>query len=278
MNLLNYYAYSKINLGLQVLNLRNDGYHNINTVFYLLNLHDQIDFCESDRIEIETSPDLNIPLEENLIYKAGKTFFDSFRVNGGFKAMVKKNIPSGGGLGGGSSDAATTVIALNRMYGTAGAYSSLLHIVNQVGSDCAFFLSGARAAKGTGRGEILKLLPYDLVCKIAIVNPGIHVSTPQAYKLLNRTEGEIKEINFAAIYEKYHLKPSKFKDKITNDFEEPVFAMHPEIRKVKEKLYEIGADFALMSGSGSTVFGLFTSDIELHELKSEFPDYFCYIS
>jgi 4-diphosphocytidyl-2-C-methyl-D-erythritol kinase len=278
MNVLNYFAFSKINLGLQVQNLREDGYHNINTVFYLINLSDEIIFKESDIIKIETIPDLGIHFEDNLIYKAGKIFLKTYNISGGFEAIVKKNIPSGGGLGGGSSDAATTVIALNRMYKTEAPYSILLEIVNKVGSDCAFFVSGSRMAKATSRGEKLKYLHAPLSCNIAIVNPGIHVSTPLAYKLLNRTNEAVEEIDFVSILEQYHNKPLNFRERITNDFEDVVFDLHPEIRNIKEKLYSIGADFALMSGSGSTVFGLFTRDIDILELQAEFPNYFCHIS
>ncbi len=278
MNLIKYLAYSKINLGLQVLNLRDDGYHNINTVFYLINLYDEINFYKSDAIEIETLPDLNIPIEKNLIYKAGKAFFDSYKIRGGFKAVVSKNIPSGSGLGGGSSDAATTVIALNRMYGTDGAYSNLLEIANTVGSDCAFFLSEERMAKAYGRGEILEPLHYKISCRVAVINPGINISTPEAYKLLGRSNKKYEEIDFVPIIEKYHSKPSHFKGKITNDFEDVLFDMHPAIGNIKDKLYSIGAEFALMTGSGSTVFGLFTRDIDLNELQSEFPNYFCHLT
>lgn len=278
MNLIKKLAYSKINLGLQVLNLRDDGYHNINTVFYLINLYDEIDFYKSDVIEIETSPDLNIPIEKNLVYKAGKAFLDSYKIRGGFKAAVSKNIPSGGGLGGGSSDAATTIIALNNMYGIDGAYSNLLEIANSVGSDCAFFLSGERMAKAYGRGEIIEPIHHNLNCNIAVINTGLNISTPEAYKLLLRSKNNYDEIDFVSIIEKYHSEPSHFKGKITNDFEDVVFDMHPSIGKIKDKLYEIGADFALMSGSGSTVFGLFTRDIELNELQSAFPKYFCFLS
>ena len=278
MNVLNYYAFSKINLGLQVLNRREDGYHNINTVFYLINLFDEISFSQSDIIKVETIPDLGISLEENLIYKAGKLFLKTFRISGGFEAVVKKNIPSGGGLGGGSSDAATTIIALNRLYNIDAVYANLHEIVIQVGSDCAFFLSGSRMAKATGRGEKIKYLHSPLKCNIAIVNPGIHVSTPLAYKLLNRTKEVPEEIDFVSIIEQHHDSPVNFRGKITNDFEDVAFEMHPEIRNIKEKLYSIGADFALMSGSGSTVFGLFTRDIDILELQAEFPNCFCHMS
>ncbi|MFA7626556.1 MAG: 4-(cytidine 5'-diphospho)-2-C-methyl-D-erythritol kinase [Candidatus Kapaibacterium sp.] len=278
MNLLNYYAYSKINLGLQVLNQREDGYHNINTVFCLINLYDEIDFFPSDKIEIITTPDLGIKQENNLIYKAGEIFFREFHVNGGFRAIIKKNIPTGSGLGGGSSDASTTVIALNRMYKTAGAFNSLKRIVNQVGSDCTFFLSGYRLAAATGRGEILRCMHTQLSFNIIIVNPGIPISTAQTYRLLNRGTEPIEEVDFTSIINDFANEPAKYNGKIFNDFEEHIFRQHPEIENIKNKLYQIGADFALMSGSGSTVFGLFKKDITLEELNEHFPNYFCHIS
>ncbi len=130
----------------------------------------------------------------------------------------------------------------------------------------------------SSQGEKIKYLHSPLKCNIAIVNPGIHVSTPLAYKLLNRTNETVEEIDFVSILEQYHDTPINFRGKITNDFEDVAFDMHSEIRLIKEKLYSIGADFALMSGSGSTVFGLFIRDIDILELQAEFPNYFCHIS
>ncbi|MBX3045239.1 MAG: 4-(cytidine 5'-diphospho)-2-C-methyl-D-erythritol kinase [Candidatus Kapabacteria bacterium] len=278
MNVLNYYAYSKINLGLQVLNLRKDGYHNINTVFYLINLYDELTFSKSDTIEIITEPELNIPIEENLIYKAGKLFLKEFHVKGGFRVDVKKNIPLGGGLGGGSSDATTTIIALNRLYDVAASYHNLQKVTNMIGSDCGFFLSGARLAKGWGRGENIKVIHAPILTNVAIVNPGLHISTPEAYSMLNRNSRYMVDIDYEKFIEEYHHEPSRFKDFLTNDFEDVIFEKYPEIKLIKERLYEMGADFALMSGSGSTVFGLFDTEIKINDLQKEFPDYFCYVS
>lgn len=278
MNQHSYFAYSKINLGLQVLNLREDGYHNINTVFYLINLYDKIDFSLNDKIEIHTSPDSGIVLEENLIYKAAKLFFETTGVEGGVRVDLTKNIPIGAGLGGGSSDAVTTIIALNRLYKTGCTHNTMRDIANKIGSDCAFFLCGSKTAAGSGRGEILSWLQKRLDCSVAIVNPGIHISTPLAYKKLGRTAEKIEQISFSHIIANDKISISDYKDKIFNDFESVVFDMHPEIAKIKEELYKIGADFALMSGSGSTVFGLFTKAIELDELQAHFPKYFCHIT
>jgi len=278
MNLLKYFAYSKINFGLQVLNKRLDGFHNINTVFYLINLYDEIEFSESDTIEIISEPEFNIPIEDNLIYKAGKLFLESNKISKGFKAVIKKKIPTGGGLGGGSSDAAFTLIALNRLFNTGLLYNELIFLASKIGSDCAFFIYGHRAALGKLKGEFLSSISFLLNYKIAIVNPGIHISTPLAYKLLNRDEKTIQEIDFKEIIKNYKNNPQYFRDKIFNDFEDVIFPLNPEIENIKNKLYAIGAEFALMSGSGSTVFGIFPNEFTYNELKSNFPDYFCFIS
>jgi 4-diphosphocytidyl-2-C-methyl-D-erythritol kinase len=278
MNLLKYFAYSKINFGLQVLNKRLDGFHNINTVFYLINLYDEMEFSESDTIEIISKPEFNIPTEDNLIYKAGKLFLESNKIKKGFKVEVKKNIPSGGGLGGGSSDAAFTLIALNRLFDTGLSHNVLVHLASKIGSDCAFFINGHRSAIGKSRGELLTNISFLLNYKIAIVNPGIHISTPLAYKLLNRDEKPIQELDFKEILKNNQDNPIYFRDKIFNDFEDVIFPLNPEIENIKNKLYALGAEFALMSGSGSTVFGIFPEEFTYKELKSHFPDYFCFIS
>lgn len=278
MNLLKYFAYSKINFGLQVLNRRIDGYHNINTVFYLINLFDEIEFSESETINIITIPEMNIPIEDNLVYKAGKLFLEENNIKSGFNAVLKKNIPAGSGLGGGSSNAAYTLIALNRLYNTQLSHFELTKLAAQIGSDCVFFLHGHRAALGKGRGEIITNINFLLNYKIAIVNPGINISTPVAYKMLNRDEKEIPEIDFRNLLKLHQNNPKSFRNIIINDFEDVLFEMHPEIKGVKNKLYDIGAEFALMSGSGSTVFGIFPEEFTNNELKKHFPDYFCFIS
>jgi 4-diphosphocytidyl-2-C-methyl-D-erythritol kinase len=278
MKVLKYSTYSKINLGLQVLNLRSDGYHNINTVFLLIKLFDSLEISISDKIEIITSPELNIPLVENLIYKAGKIFLEKYNINSGFKVKIQKNIPTGGGLGGGSSNAVTTIIALNELFKLSVPISELMPLVSKIGSDCPFFLLNKRVAVGRGKGEILEGIDFEPNFKIALINPGIHISTPTAYKMLGRNSDEINEINFTDILLKYSNEPDKFKNLIINDFENVVFQLYPEIAEIKEKLYEIGADFALMSGSGSTVFGIFRNDIDLEFLQRLFPKYFCYIT
>ncbi|GAB1371607.1 4-(cytidine 5'-diphospho)-2-C-methyl-D-erythritol kinase [Candidatus Kapaibacterium sp.] len=276
MNITKYFAYSKINLGLQVLNKRNDGYHNINTVFYRINLCDEMEFSMSEDIIIEADIPLEIPQKENLIYKAGKLVLDYKNIQTGFKVVVNKRIPVGAGLGGGSSDAATTIIALNDLYDMKLSPNEIIQLASIIGSDCAFFAAGCQSALGTGRGDIITPFDFILNNNIVLVNPGIHVSTPFAYKSLERGFEETSAYDFKQTLEKFNT--SLFKDYLINDFEPTIFKLYPEIADIKTKLYYLGADFALMSGSGSTVFALFPKLIETKELNKMFPNFFMYNS
>lgn len=267
-------ANAKINIGLEVLNKRGDNFHNINTIFYSLsNLYDEIIFekNDSDVINITSNvPDLNS--SDNLIAKAIKKIERKKNKKFGLNIELKKNIPMGAGLGGGSSDAATTIIAVDQIYELGLSYNEKLILAQAVGSDVPFFLQGG-AALGRSRGETLTYFNYDVPFKKVIVFPDIHVSTPNAYKKLNRDFTPRKMVDFVAILEKTKDNPSLFKSMIKNDFEKPIFEDYPEIKEIKLKLYEEGAVFSQMSGSGSSVFAFFENDIDLKSIKNVFSKY-----
>jgi 4-diphosphocytidyl-2-C-methyl-D-erythritol kinase len=277
MNLVRKLSFAKINLGLQVLNKRSDGYHNINTVFYPIKLADLITFKQlpDKTCTITCNVDLKIPVEENLIYKSYEKYVKHNPINFGIEVNLEKLIPFGGGLGGGSSNAANTLLALNDLSENKLNYGELLIIAQTIGSDVPYFLNYG-AAIGKSRGENLHYFSYSLPYKMVIVNPNIHVSTPLAYKMLQRDSKEVKEINFPVVLAKALQNPSLLKEHITNDFESVVFKEHKEIKDIKEKLYELGAVFALMSGSGSTVFGLFNDYYDKEKIESTFNNYFVY--
>lgn len=189
----------------------------------------------------------------NLILKAvkllEKIYSKSFIVN----IHLEKNIPIGAGLGGGSSDAAAVLISLNEMFQLGIKHDQMIDYALQLGSDVPFFIK-AKPAIGTSRGEVLKQIDFEINYPILIVNPGIHISTKEAFQniipktsLYNYFSNEINELkNWDLIQEK-----------ITNDFENFVFENYPEIKNIKEMMYKNGALFSLMSGSGSTVYGVF---------------------
>ncbi|MFN3195087.1 MAG: 4-(cytidine 5'-diphospho)-2-C-methyl-D-erythritol kinase [Chlorobiota bacterium] len=267
-------ANAKINIGLEVLNKRGDNFHNINTIFYTLSdLYDEIIFekNDSDVINITSNvPELNS--SDNLIAKAIKKIERKKNKKFGLNIELKKNIPMGAGLGGGSSDAATTINAVDQIYELGLSYNEKLILAQSVGSDVPFFLQGG-AALGRSRGETLTFFNYEVPFKIIVVFPDIHVSTPNAYKKLDRDFTPRKMVDYVAILEKAKENPSLFKSMIKNDFEKPIFEDYPEINEIKNKLYEHGAIFSQMSGSGSSVYAFFENNVELSSLQNIFPNY-----
>jgi len=272
---------AKINLGLQVLNKRIDGFHNINTIFSRISLCDEIIFEENETIIIDIISDdnenksneiLKIPLEQNLIYKAATKLQQRTKTNKGVKITLKKSIPMGGGLGGGSSNAAATLFALTKLWDIVPSTKDILIIAQTLGSDVPYFLQEGMAVAGS-RGEKLNYFKIKLPYQILIVNPNIHISTPWAYSELNRDEKLIKAVNYKNIIFRALDNTSLFKEYIKNDFEKIVFNKYPAIKEIKRDLYKLGADFALMSGSGSTVFALFNSPEKINLAKKEFDHY-----
>lgn len=267
-------ANAKINLGLQVLNKRADNYHNINTIFYPLRLHDKLEFYQNNEFIIQDNLNNKIKIEENLIYKVWKIFFNNFNISP-IKVILSKNIPIGAGLGGGSSNAAKTALAINEMFDLKLSYSELSDICSQIGSDVNFFLNGFLLAEGKCKGDKLEYFKINKRFRIILVNPGIHISTPWAYNQLNIIDQNFKEVNFKEIILNENIE--NFKKYIFNDFENVIFKHYPEIEKIKNKLYQFGASFALMSGSGSTVFGIFNNDCDIKSISEHFGEYFVHL-
>ncbi len=269
-------ANAKINLGLQVLQKRIDGYHNINTVFAKINLSDFLEFIPAKITKIKIEPDFPIKIDDNLIYKAISIFNSYFQTNYHFDVKLIKNIPTGAGLGGGSSDAASTLLFLNEYSNFRVTDKELNDLALQLGSDVPFFLNTG-IAKATGRGEILTYYDVLLPFKVLVINPRIHISTPLAYKALNRSNLEGESINFIEILNK-SITDTLSLNLLVNDFEEFAFKEYPVIAEIKKKLYESGAVFALMSGSGSSIFGLFNDEKEAQIAKEKFSNYFTFLA
>lgn len=249
-------APAKINIGLYVTGKRQDGYHNIETIFYPIKLYDSISIEDSDSFNFTTSVESLEIDSGNLIVKA-KNLLEEYsgeRIN--CKITLEKNIPIGGGLGGGSSDAASVLNGLNDFANLNLSKHEISDLALRLGSDVPFFLN-PKPVFAEGRGEIMHQLPVNIELPILVINPGIHISTTWAYsKILPKTSGfnlrEIKSLDT------YHLK--FLNGKIENDFENIVFEKYPQIKEIKLLHYKMGAIFSLMSGSGSTVFGIYPNE------------------
>lgn len=263
-----YFSPAKINIGLHIISKREDGYHNIETIFYPIKLFDQLIFSKSNKFEIVCS-EPSIPVDEkNLIYKAKNILSDYVQQDFHIKVELKKTIPAFAGLGGGSSNAAITLIALNEIFDLKLNQRELLELSLKVGSDVPFFLLKS-PAYAEGRGEILKPLPeFNLNYKILLIIPQIKISTAWAYSNFRQTT---KQVELSVIKNSSDFE--NLKDKITNDFEAIVFPFYPELSEIKNKLIELGASFALMSGSGSSIYGLFEQDFDLKQISTHFKQY-----
>lgn len=262
----------KINIGLQILSKRADGYHNLQTVFYPVALKDVLEIIEltgsSTQVEFSSSGLLIDAMpENNLCVKAARLLQKDFSQIPSLKIHLHKNIPMGAGLGGGSADAAFILLMINEKFGLNLSTEQLISYALQLGSDCPFFIIN-QPSIATGRGEIMEPVQLDLSSyKILLVNPGIHVNTGTAFSnlLLPGTKYDLEQM--------VNAPPESWKDHITNDFERTVFLLHPEIAAIKEELYNHSAVYASMSGSGSTVYGIFPRE---KQPDINFPEhYFC---
>jgi 4-diphosphocytidyl-2-C-methyl-D-erythritol kinase len=246
---------AKINLGLRITAKRNDGYHNIETIFYPVGLYDALEFVvssEKQKKDIFTVTGLEtggLP-EDNLVIKGVHLLRKNFPVPF-LKIHLHKAIPAGAGLGGGSSDAAAIIRCINHFFNLSIDNDKLIALALEIGSDCPFFLENVPSI-ARGRGEILEPVDYFLSgYYILLINPGIGISTKEAYH--NCKPGQpltdLKKLISFPIEE--------WKNLIINDFEKIVFKTYPMIENIKKILYESGAIYSSMSGSGSTVYGIF---------------------
>lgn len=250
-------SFAKINLHLEVLGKRGGGYHDICTVFQTVSLHDKLIFTACDEVRLSCS-DPRIPTDGgNLIVKAAAILKDRKRIDAGALINLEKRIPSPGGLGGGSSNAAATLIGLVKLWGIEIKFEELLEIAGELGSDVPFFFYGGTAI-GKGRGtEITRMEDFDERF-LLIVTPNVAVSTKEAFAGLNlTTEGAESILNNCRFDgESFDLLYATMR----NDFETTVFAAYPEIGIVKQALLDLGARQAMMSGSGASVFGIFDKE------------------
>lgn len=254
----------KINLGLKITGKRADGYHNIATVFFPVPFNDVIEIIDSkehsDEIEF-TQSGISIvgDQKDNLCIKAWQLLKNDFPKLPSVKLHLHKAIPMGAGLGGGSADGAATLLLLNQKYLLNISETQLLSYALQLGSDCPFFIIN-KPCLGSGRGELLQPISLNLKgYQLVVVNPGIHVNTGWAFSQLNLDANTVND-NALTIESLSNIilgDMVNWKDELKNDFEQSVFEKFPAIEVIKNTLYEKGAVYASMSGSGSTVFGIF---------------------
>jgi len=265
---------SKINIGLNIVSKREDGYHNLETIFYPIQLHDVIKFRKSNKINFSSNSDLLNSEKENLILKAINILEKRTNKKLNVEIYLDKKIPIGAGLGGGSSNAAFTLKTINELFELNISNEELRKLALTLGSDVPLFLFDL-PAYAESRGEKLKKLNFKIRDYILIVNPNIHISTRWAFsKILPKTPKH----SLSEIIEKYPEDYSIWKELIKNDFEPIVLNEYSEIRKLKESLIELGSEFCLMTGSGSTFFAIFKETKLLNEAKEylERKGYFVY--
>jgi len=264
---------AKINLGLKVLDKRDDGFHNIETILYPVELYDILEILPSEGEETSfTSSGLEIPGENNnnLCLKAYHILSTAFHLPP-VKIHLHKVIPIGAGLGGGSSDGAFTIKLLNELFSIGLSDQEMMNFSGQLGSDCAFFIRN-EPVYADDRGDRFKLVEIDLTdCKIKIVTPDLQINTAMAYRMLDEeiARGSVKGENGtgscnpgdktgAGTIQKIIRKPiHEWRIQLVNDFEIPIFKAYPMIEAIKKKFYEEGAVYASMSGSGSSVYAIF---------------------
>lgn len=272
-------AFAKLNLFLEVTRRRPDGYHELATLFARIGVRDELSFNKAEpgiRLLVKGGPrGLGRP-EDNIVFKAAVRFFEAFGLNPAVEIKLAKKIPVGAGLGGGSSDAAAALLGLARLYKLPRSASSrLMKIAAALGSDVPFFMLGAAMAEGRGRGEKLKAFkPAAGLPHIVLVYPGSPVYTKEVYGSLKlggpaeikkrladfrRLSGLLKKGGF----------PAESAGLLFNRLEDPVLPKHKAVNSARKKLAELGADAALMSGSGASVFGLCRSAAKAARIAAE---------
>lgn len=250
----------KINLGLQVLNKRQDGFHDLETVFYPIPLYDAVEIIQnqhSSSIDFsQTGIKVDVSSSDNLCVKAYHLLKTDFPHLPPVKLHLHKSIPMGAGLGGGSANGAFVLLLLNSKFGLQLSENQLIDYALRLGSDCPFFIRN-KPSIATGRGEKMEDIQLDLSpYRIVLVNPKVHINTGWAFKQIALTHKE------AALRDVISAPIESWKERLYNDFEIPVFKSFPEVAAIKSTLYDSGALYASMSGSGSTVYGIFPKSAE----------------
>ncbi len=266
---------SKINLGLRIVSKRDDGYHDLDTVFYPLPFYDALEVIRNGDESEAANPEIifnitGLPIEattDNLCLRAYQLLKSDFSNLPPVNMHLHKAIPIGAGLGGGSADAAFSLTLLNDKFQLGLTTDQLLQYALKLGSDCPFFIIN-KPCYATGRGELMQPVDIDLSSyKFVLINPGIHISTGKAFA------GAVPAIPVRSTREIISQPVHTWKDQLMNDFEKTIFPAFPEIEKIKNSLYEHGALYASMSGTGSSVYGIFEKN---RTLNVDVPSHYFY--
>jgi 4-diphosphocytidyl-2-C-methyl-D-erythritol kinase len=249
---------AKINIGLNVIEKRNDGYHNIESIFYPIEWCDTLEVMPhfgSGEIQLHFSGiPIQVKVESNLVYKAYTLLHEKHNLPS-VNAWLLKTLPMGAGIGGGSADGAYMLHLLNNLFALGLSKTELRSYAEQLGSDCPFFIEN-KPVFVSGKGENMKSIPLNLTAYyIAIVHPGVHVETKNAYSLIipHKSAGYLPDIVLTSPI-------AHWKNHLINDFEAPIFKLHPELAEIKKTLYKLGALYASMTGSGSAIYGIFDKE------------------
>ena len=269
-------APAKINWFLKVLGKRDDGYHDLISVMQCVSLYDELTFEHADTIELIS--DMDIPPMDNIVYRTASSLKKNTSYRKGAKITLIKNIPSGAGLGGGSSDAASTLLGLKRLWGLKLSNTDLHAIAAEIGADVPFFLDGP-CSLAERRGEKLSPLKIHSSAVLLLVKPSISVSTAEAYasfdsgkvKKLTKKPNDIKLLVQVFTRQAFNLYGNLF----DNDLEPVVAARYPVIREIKTQLLNSGAIISAMTGSGSAVYGLFRNREHAEKSADAMQSYWC---
>ncbi len=275
MQELNIKSPSKINIGLNIISKRDDGYHNLETIFYPLSLSDEILIIKSEKFHF-TSDDKSLQSDDNNLVTRAHRLTENFtneKLN--CKIILRKHIPIGAGLGGGSSNAAAILKGLNELFELRISKEKLKELALQLGSDVPLFLEQLPAF-AESRGEIIRPVKINFSGYVLIVNPGIHISTKWAFtKIAPKTPDKSLKV----LIKKNTIDFNDLIRYASNDFENVVFKEFPQIKEIKERFLQFGSCLSLMTGTGSTVFGFFEDEESVYQAELFFKckNYFTYL-
>lgn len=258
------YPNCKINIGLSVVSKRADGYHNLESVFYPVPLCDELEISKSESFSfLQDGNTLDCDYDNNLCIKAYRLLKSYFPELGNVDIRLTKHIPSGAGLGGGSSDAAFTLKMLNSLFHLGLSIEELQSLASQLGADCAFFIEN-KTVFASQKGDVFQDISLALDgYRLLLVKPEVGVSTAEAYRNI---------VPAPALFDLRTLGSTPMKEwkrLVTNDFEKSVFEKLPVLCEIKERMYQGGAVYAAMSGSGSTIYGFFAKNQDITELRTD---------